>query len=394
MYRFRNLCMTLLTSGMVLGSAASWGATTTGNTLPENPPAPHELPTQPDASEAAPQLSPAMLQLRDRMRGVLSARCWQSFNTRDNTPAQILSLCLAFGCNAEVWSESQSGKRLNAITCLCWNYPCSGYRLLGYSGEHIAARVGHGCQHVPGEFLATLALARVPASYPVRVDKDVRSVADLVEAEKLDCREGQAMSLKLVGLAFYVHDDSWQSESGEVWSLARMVDLELDRPAPTTLEGDMERLLGLTCAVLRRAKDGAEMDGPFARAEKFLIQRQKHALQTQSAEGFWGPQYPFGPNTTTDAASQLRTTGRVLEWLVLSLPQEELRDARAVKAVDYLTRLLEARCRQGNIAWLSTQEIDVVGHALHALSLYDERMFKPSDVKEPEAAAQTPPVSR
>jgi hypothetical protein len=54
--------------------------------------------------------------------------------------------------------------------------------------------------------------------------------------------------------------------------------------------------------------------------------------------------------------------------LAHSLPDEQLADPRMIRAVDYLTNLLwENRHRN----W----DIGARGHAIHALALYDERMF-------------------
>ena len=64
----------------------------------------------------------------------------------------------------------------------------------------------------------------------------------------------------------------------------------------------------------------------------------------------------------------MNTTGHILEWLVYSLPPEELTDPRIVKAVSFLTDMMwENRTQK----W----EIGPEGHALRALALYDEYVF-------------------
>jgi len=69
-----------------------------------------------------------------------------------------------------------------------------------------------------------------------------------------------------------------------------------------------------------------------------------------------------------DDARRLETTGHILEWLVFSLPDDELTSPRTVKSVEFLANLLwEKRDRE----W----EVGPKGHALHALALYDERVF-------------------
>ena len=139
--------------------------------------------------------------------------------------------------------------------------------MLTHSRDHVAARIGYGYQEHPGEFLAMLALSRVPAEYPVRVGKDTRSVADLAEAEKLACRSGSDLSLELIGLSYYVDEPEWKNDLGETWSIERIIREEIGQPVVTAPEGGLNRLMGLSYAVARRAKRGRPIDGQFKRAE-------------------------------------------------------------------------------------------------------------------------------
>ncbi len=116
-------------------------------------------------------------------------------------------------------------------------------------------------------------------------------------------------------------------------------------------------------------------------------------MRLQNSDGSWGPYFLAARSTSPDPASQLRTTGRVLEWLAMSLPEKRLEDARVVSAVDYVTQLLGSQRYQWNAPSLSTREIVSLGHALHALAIYDERVFKPADVEEKPAAEKPSPAT-
>ncbi len=56
------------------------------------------------SAKAAPkkQLTAAQVELRDRIRRTLEAQLQQPFNTRDNTAADLIKFCWAFGCRSEV----------------------------------------------------------------------------------------------------------------------------------------------------------------------------------------------------------------------------------------------------------------------------------------------------
>ena len=129
-----------------------------------------------------------------------SARCLAMhqklpFNTQQNSPTEIMSVCLAFGCNSEVSLEGPEGQRINGITCLCWNYPCNGFEMLGCRRRPPRRADRLRLSGAPGEFLAMLALSP-SADYPVRAGRDVRNVADWsrprswLAARAATCRSG------------------------------------------------------------------------------------------------------------------------------------------------------------------------------------------------------------
>jgi hypothetical protein len=56
------------------------------------------------------------------------------------------------------------------------------------------------------------------------------------------------------------------------------------------------------------------------------------------------------------------------EWMVYSLPKDQLNEARVTETVDFLENLMW-RNRNNDLA------IGPKGHALHALVIYQQRMF-------------------
>jgi hypothetical protein len=397
----RLLSVSVLTAGLLLPAgllaraddaasppAAKPAATAKSAAPTKDAVAPTKEPAAPAKEAAKPkrQLRPELAELRDRVRSVLAAQRQQPFNTRDNSPTEILSRCLAFGCGSDVLLEAPNGQHINGITCLCWNYPCAGLEMLGRSGNHIAARLGYGYQERPGEFLAMLALSRVQPDYGVRLGRNLRKVADLVEAEKLACRSGGDLSSALIGLAYYVNEPEWKNDLGETWSIGRIVDEELAQSIQGAPEGGLTRLMGLSFALAHRLKHDQPIAGEFERAQKYVAQMHGFALRQQNADGSWGPYFLASRGNSQDPAAQLRTTGRVLEWLALSLPEAKLEDAGLVNAVNYLTNLVGTQRYQWNAPMLPTREIVSLGHAVHALVVYDEREFQPTDVEEKPAA--------
>lgn len=326
------------------------------------------------------ELTPALGALRDRIRRTTASYRAQPLPVESVDVADVLGVCRAFGCRAEV---IRGGARVNAVTCLCWNFACGGYEPLVLAEGRIAARIGYGRQYYPGQMLGVFALARVPANYPMRVGEDVRTVSDLVEYEKRACRVEQEQSMRLLGLSFYTNDAPWKNGLGEEWSVERMVAIELSRPIVEAPEGGTMRLMALSAAVLDRARRSQPIDGHFARALKFTSDFQQFALELQGSDGSWSPNYFASRGSSRDAAAQLASNGRIMEWLCFSLPDERLGEPRMVRGVEYLLSLLAGqRYQSAALRSLNSRELASVMHALHALVLYDERMFG-----EPQPAA-------
>ena len=364
-----------------------------GQAAAKSPTASPKLPVPAAAPRPRPALSPSMAALRDRVRAVRATHFQDPLNTNDNTPSQILKFCLAFGCDTEIRYGSVAGGAMSGIGALCYNYPCGGYRLLVLDKDKPVARVGYGLQDCPGELLAMLAQSSVPESYELRIGTWRGKVADLVEAEKLSCVAGGDLSQKLIGLSHYLpHDAAWKNARGDAWSFERMVREELHRTPAADSADATNHLLGLASVLERRVRAGQPVDGQYERARKFLDEYQTFAFSLQNSDGSWNPAFFGAKGTGRDVAGSLRATGRILEWLCVSLPAERLEDRPLVLAVTYLVSVLENYFAPANVVYASPREIDGLMHALHALRLYDHRVFKlaePPKVQQP-ANSKTP----
>jgi len=335
-----------------------------------------------------PPLSPEMTALRGAIQQTLGAYARQTLNTAQNTPAHLLHVCEAFGCDGQVRQGGATGDAVNSVTCLCWNYPCAGYELLRTVEGRIAPALGYALQEQPGQFLAVLALARVPREYPVRAGEKGGKVDDLVAYEKLSCRDGADQSLKLIGLARFLPTDAvWKNDLGEEWSIKRMIRQELARSGDAAPEGGTHRLFALSYAVDRRLRRKEPLDEPFRRAKEYVEDFQDYAFELQNPDGTWHPAFFAYRGQGGTAVEQLRSTGHILRWLVFSLPESRLQDPRVVRSVHRVTELLGGRSASRDLSAASAREIAARMVALHALSIYDRRVFGPYDRQAAHDAA-------
>lgn len=332
---------------------------------------PKELGVAPD-SNAVPgfdqELTPELIALRERVRKTLAAYYHEPISTSSYSPWGIMHALIAYGVDTEVYVED---RKVNAIGWLCYNGACRGQQLMYLENGKIRVRIGPGVQGHPGQFLSMLAQSRVRADFPIKVEGRNFTVADLIESEKETCRARTELTFKLIALTHYLKTDAtWKSDIGEEWSIPRLIKEELAQPVVGSACGGTHRMTGFSYAVNKRTKVEETFDGQWLRAQKFVNAYHDYIFKLQNSDGSFSTNWFAGRGDTGETKRHLETTGHMLEWLVCSLPKEQLDDPRVIQAVDHLTTLFEYGGRQRQ-KW----EIGPRGHALHALALYNERRF-------------------
>ena len=327
-----------------------------------------------------------MLSLRDKLRTVLEFYRGRLLNTRDHNPWEVMHTIVAYGVESQVRIGGPRGEPLTAVGTLCFNRPCHDQRLFQLTRDGFYLKKGPGVQGHFGQLLAMLALARVRRDYPINVGGKTFRVEDLIKHEKATCVAGTELTFKLIGLAHYLDSNvTWRSETGETWNVHRLVREELAQPIRGVACGGTHRLAGLSLAVRKRSKRGRPLNGAYGRARQFIRQYHNYAFALQNSDGSFSTEWFRGPGAKQDPDRRLQTTGHILEWLLMSLPAESLTRPQTVKAVKYLTRhMLRGRRRD----W----EIGPLGHAIHALAIYDERVFQKMEFGgETPIARKAPP---
>jgi hypothetical protein len=177
----------------------------------------------------------------------------------------------------------------------------------------------------------------------------------------------------LIGLAYYLDiDDTWTSNDGGKWNLERMVIEELRQPVNGAACGGTHRLDGLTFAVQKCRQGGRPLTGAYKKADIFLRNYHNYTFRLQNRDGSFSTEWFVGRGFDPDPKKRLITSGHIAEWLCFSLPDEQLHRPEMLRAMHYLSNLL-LRGRH--------QKLDVgpLGHALHALNLYDQRALQPKN---------------
>ena len=346
---------------------------------PANSPENKELST-PAPSESAATFTPEQLALRDKIRRVLEMYAPRHQNTRDHSPWEVMHAIIAYGVDTQLFKGGPSGEKVNAIGWMCYNYPCAGEQILFVNRGKIDARRGPGLQGHFGQFLAILAQSHVKLDYPMYVSGKQFTLADLVEHEKSNCVAGEELTFKLIALMHYLDsDDTWKSRDGQEWSIQRLVHEEIKQPIRGAACGGTHRLMGLSYSVNKRLQRSKPIVGEFARAQAFIQDYHRYTFSMQNPDGSFSTEWFTRRGDSPDIDRRLKTSGHILEWIVFSLSDDELRDPRMIKAVDYVATIL---LKNDTHKW----EIGPLGHGLHSLSIYSNRVFKDSEPARSQTA--------
>lgn len=329
-----------------------------------------------------PPLNNSQMQLRTKVRRVLAHYYNRPLNTRDRSPWEMMHAMLAYEVHSKVLQGGPQGKPTTAVGWLCFNQDCKRRSLMYVNNDgELRVRVGPALQGHHGQLLAMLAQSKVSKDYPMLVDKQDFTVSDLIEMEKRTCYPRTELTFKLIGLSHYLPSGAtWMNDQGMQWDIPKLVSEEIRQPVRGAACGGTHRLAGLTLAYKKRIQRGEPVDGEYLRAKHFVTKYQQYAYRLQNRDGSFSTEWFRGPGNKDDVDRKLKTTGHLLEWLLYAATDKELKHRKTTRAVNYLATIMyNNRYRD----W----ESGPLGHAIHALLLYDRMMFAPYDKQAPPPVA-------
>ena len=330
------------------------------------------------ASEAIeadlPPLTKNQKNLRNKIRRVLAHYYNRPLNTRDRSPWEVMHAMLAYEIHSKVLQDGPKGKPITAVGWLCFNRSCKRRSLMYINDEgELRVRVGPALQGHRGQLLAMLAQSKVSKDYPMLVEEKKFKIEDLIQMEMETCYPRTELTFKLIGLMHYLESDTtWMNDQGMEWNIPRMVSEELRQPIRGAACGGTHRLSGLTLAYKTRQARGEPVDGAYLSAQRFVKRYQQYAYRLQNSDGSFSTEWFRGPGNEQSIDRKLKTTGHILEWLLYAATEKELKSWKTTRAVNYLTNIMYNNRYKD---W----ESGPLGHAIHALLLYDRLVFQPYD---------------
>ncbi len=188
-------------------------------------------------------------------------------------------------------------------------------------------------------------------------------------------------------LAHYLDSDAqWTNKDGEPWSMERLVQVEVGKTVTAGACGGCHGLFALAYSRNGFLASGRTLYGPWFEADQKVKRHIEIARMYQNPDGTFSSNSFQGPGHSDDFEKRLGTTGHILEFLDVSLPQARLSDEWVRHAVTALSgELIEKR--------LAPCECGALYHAIDGLTIYRTRVWPELDPARRRHMAAKPVVT-
>jgi hypothetical protein len=282
---------------------------------------------------------------------------------------------LGLGLDAQLVKPS-TGERVNAVEYIRQGGEIRGMKFLptedGVDVRTGPTFVGQGHQD---QFVAEMTQQGLSPDADFLIEGKHHKFMEFVRHAQLRARvtDNQELSWALIVIGQNLGTDvSWMNRAGEKLHFEDLVRYELNE----SIEGEKvacggtHRLFGLSWVYhLHRLKGGAKA-GVWQQLAEKTAKYQKLAHEYQNKDGSFSTEYFRGRGNARNDQLRISTTGHILEWLALSLSDEELRQPWVQEAVSALSMMILGN-RDESI------ESGALYHAAHGLILYHTRVFGP-----------------
>jgi len=308
-----------------------------------------------------------------------------------HSPWQILHGVLAL---RQSYVLKLDGKKVNALEWIAAGAKFEGeywFQKSEYGGRAHPYNRPYAFQGHANQFLAILTMSNLPTSYKFQVaGNQTITIADMVRNAQMEVNTDDEIAWTLWALAHYLSPDArWVNSRGEQWSIERLVRIQTGEPDWNAACGASHGLFALSYARNRYQQTGQRLRGTWRKADRNIKQHISLVRRYQNGDGTFSTNYFQGPQFSRDFDKRLSTSGHTLEWLMVALPSERLREDWVRRGVAAIAReMIENRHQPAKCGSLY--------HALDGLIIYRERtrphLRAPTHTTRPKIKKSRPTV--
>jgi len=317
--------------------------------------------------------------LRKLLDEALEITCQQRLLTlKDHAAWQIVHGALAFGRDFPV--EDPSGKMVSSLGHVLAGGKMNGWEMEPGIEFGTPPRRGLRAVTAPGsltgqghadQWLGYLADCGLQLDEKITWAGTEYTIGDIVAQVEHDVPYNpiQEYSWTLMGLtAFRPTDHEWTAGDGKQWNIERLLEIEVNHDLGQSACGGTHRMAGIVMALNRHVGSGGKLEGAWKAADEKVRKSIATAKAYQNPDGSFSSNWFQRPGSSPDFKESLGTTGHQLEFIILSVSDEELHEPWIRRAVVYVCNLLKRTSKVD-------LECGALYHAAHGLVVYRRRLY-------------------
>ncbi|MCA8999557.1 MAG: hypothetical protein KDA80_21355, partial [Planctomycetaceae bacterium] len=341
------------------------------------------VPSQVFAASSSPENDAELLELVD---DAIAKTSFRHLDFQVHTPWQILHGLLALRENYVIKNGDQMVNVLEHIS--------NGAR---YKGNLWFEATQHGAKAHPyngtpfdfeghvNQTLAIVAMCNPSLDHKFLVEggKTV-TMKDMIKHAQMSVNTREETTWTLWFLTHYLDQDTqWVNSQGQRWSMESLVRIQTAASPIGAPCGGTHSLFALAYARNSYLQKHGELRGVWLEADQKLQRYIAAAQAMQNRDGSFATEFFKARGFSTDFNERIKSSGHMLEWLMMALPRKRLDEAWVVRGVERLARDLIENAS-------APAECGPLYHSLHALTLYRQRMAPDLTPTAPAELATAP----
>ena len=325
--------------------------------------------------------------LMAQVEKAIAATSRRYLDADEHTPWQIMHATLALRHDCKLKSH---GKKIKAIDFISDAPSFRGepwFQGTAFGGRGHPFNVPYAFEGHVNQFLAILTMSNLPVTHKFKVDDGSRSVTmgDMINHAKMVVNDNEEVAWTIWFLTHYIEPDAtWTNQLGEPWSMERLVDKQIREPAAEAPCGGTHGLFALSYNRNAYLQKYGKLRGTWVASNQKIEQYTEMTRRMQNGDGSFSSEFYRGAGMGKDLNERLKTTGHMLEWLMVGLPQARLNEDWVRRAVNSLSADMLNHAR-------TPVDVGPLFHALDALVIYRDRIQPRSGAiaKQPDPPLRT-----
>ncbi|MCA9041985.1 MAG: hypothetical protein KDA65_16645 [Planctomycetaceae bacterium] len=288
-----------------------------------------------------------------------------------HTPWQIMHGILSYREEFELNRDGNSDEKINGIKFIS-NDPV-------YQGEHWFQKTPHGgkahpftvpyaFEGHPNQFPAIMTMTDLPITHEFKTADGSITMQDIVRNAQMEVNNHEGQTWTLWFLTHYLPSDTeWKNARGENWSIERLVQMQNQVVVERAACGGCHNLLALSIARNNHLQEGGQLRGVWLEANQKILRYTEIARRTQNRDGSFSSEYFRSPQFSNEFKRRIATSGHILEFLMVALPQSRLKEQWVRNAVNNVSNDL---IRFGS----QPADVGALYHAVDSLVIYRDRV--------------------